>query len=84
MKTTIERLRENGINLFVSENVLAELKHFDDIQADRENEFDEIIELDKFYDNHIANADTSTDEFRDNWSYYSDWHKDIYGCRPRR
>lgn len=38
--------------------------------------------LRKFYDDHIANR--GWDEIDpDAWSWYSDYHKDVFGYRPR-
>jgi hypothetical protein len=39
--------------------------------------------FDKFVDEHIRGK--SREEIDpDDWSFYSDWHKDMYGFRPRR
>lgn len=38
----------------------------------------------KQYEAKLASIeDKSSDEYRDMYSYYSDWHKDLYGFRPR-
>lgn len=44
------------------------------------NEKDEL----KQYEAKLASIeDKSSEEYRDMFSYYSDWHKDLYGFRPK-
>lgn len=45
-------------------------------RAENQNEFN------AFYEKHIKGK--SYDEIRpEDWDFYSDWHKDMYGFRPR-
>ena len=39
--------------------------------------------FDKFYNEHIKGK-TWEEIDPDDWGFYSDWHKDMYGHRPRR
>lgn len=41
-----------------------------------------IDDLRKFYDKHIANREWS-DIDPNAWEWYSDYHKDVFGYRPR-
>lgn len=46
----------------------------------RERELPEII---KYFEEHIKGK--SWEEIdRDRWDWYSDWHKDVFGFRPRQ
>lgn len=35
-----------------------------------------------FYEEHIEGKDMDEIDEED-WEYYSDWHKELYGCRPK-
>ena len=39
--------------------------------------------FDKFVDEHIRGKEWEEID-PDDWGFYSDWHKDMYGFRPRR
>ena len=41
-----------------------------------------ISKLKEFYDKYIANKEWSEIDDED-WSFYSDYHKDVFGYRPR-
>ena len=65
-------------------DILAKLaKYFADYEAKKAELADEKDEL-KAYEAKLASIeDKSSDEYREMFSFYSDWHKDLYGFRPR-
>ena len=62
-------------------------EHWDrylELEAIEQKEYTEREEpkLQKFYDKHIKGK--SFDEIDpEDWEFYSDWHKDIFGYRPK-
>ena len=56
------------------EKVVDELNRHAELKAESDNEK---AELRKFFDEHMENGWDDED-----WSWYSDWHKDLYGYHP--
>ena len=43
----------------------------------------ELLEITKYFEEHIKGK--SWEEIdQDRWDWYSDWHKDVFGFRPRQ
>ena len=55
-----------------------------ELRAKEQEEYkaENIGKLKAFYDEHIAGK-TWAEIDDDDWSWYSDWHKDVFGYRPR-
>lgn len=55
-----------------------------ELRAKEQEEYraENIDKLKEFYDEHIANR-TWAEIDGDDWSWYSDFHKDVFGYRPK-
>lgn len=62
------------------------VKQFNDYENQLKEQADEKIKLRKFYQEKIAPklSDPNWKSYEDDdFEFYSDWHKDVYGYRPR-
>lgn len=92
MKTSVtmymDAINETGKFFFSYDDVLCGAKSIEEL-AERLLSYEEkhktmIEELNQMEEELLEYYNTyyGTDKF--NWDYYSDWHKDVYGFRPRR
>lgn len=58
-------------------------KYFANYEAKMTELSDEQDELKKYEAELAAIEDKTSDEYRERFGYYSDWHKDLYGFRPK-
>ena len=74
----------NTVFPYADDDSLAKIARFFANFTDELKKRDEDIERLRMYEADLAKMDKESEEYRETFGFYSDFHKDIYGHRPGR
>lgn len=58
-------------------------KQLADYDTRHQKWIDETKKIQEYFDKYLKDSDRNDAEWQEHWGWYSDWHKDLFGYRPR-